>query len=304
MGTRITPTATRWAIPAPKAAATQATKSLLSTFDGVVYQTSSFNVVSVPATQKYRLSFDAHNIFTVLDEGAPEFEESQTQLTARLYFLAVDGTTRTTIGSPLVISGLDGFVNYSIEFVGGAAALTPALGRPIGVEFDCTSDLFNPTWVQHSWIGIDNVLLQITGVMAGDLDGDGDIDLADYGVVRDHQQQAQLYNALGEMTGDGFVDLNDFRAFKSLYDAENGAGSFAAALQSVSVPEPSSLTLVMLLGAVAGCFRGRRFFTDRVRLASLAVLGLVAAATPASAELVVLRPVLDRYEPGCGRVRR
>ena len=103
------------------------------------------------------------------------------------------------------------------------------MGRPIGVEFDVTSDLYNPTWVEHSWAGVDNVLLQITGVKAGDLDGDGDVDLTDYGIVRDHQQQAQLYNAQGELTGDGFVNLNDFRAFKTIYEAQNGAGSFAAA---------------------------------------------------------------------------
>ena len=45
----------------------------------------------------------------------PTYETSQNQLTARLYYLAANGTTRTTIGSPLVINGLGGFENYAIE---------------------------------------------------------------------------------------------------------------------------------------------------------------------------------------------
>src|SRR4029078_4005584 len=85
---------------------------LLSTFDGVAYQTSAFNVVSIPATQKYRVTFDAHNIFTVLNAGAPTFTAPQTELTARLYFLAANGTTRTTIGTPLVIDNVDAFANH------------------------------------------------------------------------------------------------------------------------------------------------------------------------------------------------
>ncbi len=274
---------------------------LLSTFDGVAYQTSAFNAAGIPATQKYRLSFDAHDIYTVLLDGHPDYTENQSQLTARLYFLAVDGTTRTTIGSPLVISGLSGAVtNYTIDVVGGSPSLTPALGRPLGVEFDTTSDVYNPTWVQHSWAGIDNVLLQVTGVMAGDLNGDGAVNLTDYGIVRDHQQQAQLYNAQGELTGDGVVNLNDFRAFKTIYDAQNGAGSFAAALEAAQVPEPSSLALVMLLAGIAGCLKGRRFLTSQVCLAFLALLGLAAVAAPASAELLFYDPFLIGSSPAAG----
>jgi hypothetical protein len=267
---------------------------ILSTFDGIAYQTSTFNVVSIPATQKYSLTFDAHNIFTIYGDGAPEFEESQTELIARLYYLAIDGTTRTTIGSPLVISGLAGFENYSIEFLGGAPALTPALGRPIGVEFDVTSDVYNPTWVEHSWIGVDNVLLQITGVLPGDLDGDGDVDLSDYAAVRDHQQQSQYYKAQGELTGDGQVNLNDFRAFKALYDAQNGSGSFAAAL---AVPEPSSLTLgvAMLLGVIFG-----RFKRSRPSWVVLGALCLTATARPASAELLFYDPFLSGTNAAAG----
>ncbi|MGD9635307.1 MAG: PEP-CTERM sorting domain-containing protein, partial [Pirellulales bacterium] len=259
---------------------------LLSMKDGIAFQSSTFNVVSIPATQKYRLSFDAHNIFTVLADGAPDFDIPQNQLTARVYYVAANGT-RTTIGSPLVVN-LDGFVNYAIEFVGGSAALTPALGRPIGVEFDCTSDLFNPTWVTNSWAGMDNVLLQITGVNRGDFNGDGSINTSDYLILRDNLQEAHTYEFEGELTGDYLVDLNDFRAFKTIYDSANGAGSFAVMAQSV--PEPSTGVLVLLLASLVAGAQRRRSGAMIHRIVLLAALALTTAATPASAELLFYDP--------------
>lgn len=271
---------------------------LLSTFDGVVYQTSSFSAVDVPSTQMYRLSFDAHDIWTPLIDGAPTYEDPQCQLTARLYYLAIDGTTRTTIGSPLAVN-LSGFENYTIDFVGGSPDLTPALGRPIGVEFDTTSDVFNPTYVEHSWAGVDNVVLQIMGVATGDLNGDGNVDPTDYGIIRDNQQQATLFNAEGDMTGDGIVDLNDFRAFKTAYEAAHGSGSLAAALATAAVPEPSTLALMLVLaGALTWIKRGR--LTGGARLAVLVVVGLVTAAAPASADLLFYDPFLIGTSPAVG----
>ena len=262
---------------------------LLSTLDGRVFQTSTFNVVSIPATQKYRLTFDAHNVYT---------PTGQSQLTARLYYVD-GGGNKQTLGTALPTPALAGFQNYSIDIVGGNASLTPALGRPIGVEFDTTSREFDAT-VTESWAGVDNVLLQIAGVISGDLDGDGDIDVNDYAIVRDHQQQAQLYNALGEMTGDGFVNLNDFRAFKTAYDAAHGAGSFADMLGSIGVPEPSSFVMMLLLvGAMAGITRGR--LPGAARLGVLVALGLASAAAPASAELLLYDPFLIGSNPAAGQ---
>jgi hypothetical protein len=84
---------------------------LLSTLDGRVYQTSSFNVVSIPATQKYLLNFDAHNVFTPTGNA---------HLQARLFYVDTGGN-RQTIGTPLVASNLAGFQTYSLELVGGSA---------------------------------------------------------------------------------------------------------------------------------------------------------------------------------------
>lgn len=257
---------------------------LLSMLDGIAYQTSAFNVVSIPATQKYRLSFDAQDVFTIDAENVA-FETSQNQLTARVYYLAPDNVTRTTIGAPLVISGLAERQSYSIEFVGGAAALTPALGRPIGVEFDVTSNIYNPL-VAHSWAGIDNVVMQITGVTAGDLNGDGLVNNADYNIVVANQQTASFFNANGELTGDGLVNLNDFRAFKTI---------LAAASATSTVPEPT--TVAMLLGGIVALGFGR------VRRASVLVVAVTAGALSsqsASAEVLAYDPFLIGSNPAAG----
>lgn len=263
---------------------------LLSTLDGKVFQTSAFNVVSIPATQKYRLSFDAHNIF------APT---GQTQLSARLYYVDLGGN-RQTIGSQFDSGALAGFQNYAIEFVGGSAALTPALGRLIGVEFDTTSREFDVT-VTESWAGVDNVLLQITGVAAGDLNGDGLVNSGDYTVVRNNQQTAQLYNANGEVNGDGFVNLDDFRAIKTLI-ANAGSGS----LSGGGVPEPSSLALTLIVAAAAAGISGLRRKPGSVpRLPSLllAVFTLGVSLTSVSeskAELLAYDPFAIGANPAAG----
>jgi hypothetical protein len=266
---------------------------ILSTLDGVVYQTSAHAVTSILATEAYRLSFDAHDIFTIYEDGA-EIEEPQTQLTVRLYYL--DGMTRTTIGSPLVLSNLTpDHTNFSLSFAGGSSELTPALTKLIGVEFDTTSVEASPL-VESSWVGIDNVLLQIAGVLPGDLNGNGVADFDDYAIVRDSQQQAQTYLFEGEMTGDYFVNLDDFRAWKNLAGPlGSGSGSGSSVSSLPSVPEPSTLVMLMIVASVAaGSFlRRNRVSLGRMRLLLLAAVGIAVALASASQSSAVLL----YYEP-------
>jgi hypothetical protein len=268
---------------------------ILSALDGLAYQAASaFTISQVPATQQYRLSFDAHDIFTI-DASDQQFPTSQCQLTVRLFF----GPSRTTLGTPLVISALPGATNnYTLTIPGGSPALTTAAGQSIGVEFDTTSNDANPA-VAHSWAGVDNVLLQISGVLAGDLNGDGAITLSDYTILRDNLQEPHDYLAEGELTGDGFVNLNDFRAWKSLTTVVA-----SGVLSQIAVPEPSAAGLAALaLAAIAGK-RLRRARVNRNAAATLAGLAIVAisivAAPRASATLLAYDPIRLGANPAAG----
>jgi len=86
----------------------------------------------------------------------------------------------------------------------------------------------------------------------GDFNIDGSISSLDWNILRTNQHtnllslsQLAAY-ALGDMTGDLQNNHPDFVAFKIAYDAFNGAGAFAAMVNSV--PEPSSILLVLAAG--------------------------------------------------------
>jgi hypothetical protein len=90
----------------------------------------------------------------------------------------------------------------------------------------------------------------------GDLNTNGAINSADWVILRNNQHTdmsglslAEAYR-LGDLTGDKLNNHADFVAFKELYEAANGGGgSFELMLSSI--PEPSSMLLVLTIGLVA-----------------------------------------------------
>ena len=86
-------------------------------------------------------------------------------------------------------------------------------------------------------------------VVYGDFTDDGTITDADWAIFRANQHADLSGNTFAEayFRGDLNVDKAnnhaDFVAFKVLYEAANGPGSFAAML--AGVPEPSSLVLIV-----------------------------------------------------------
>ena len=89
---------------------------------------------------------------------------------------------------------------------------------------------------------------------SGDLNFDGNINGADWTIFRTNQQtnllsfsKAEAY-AKGDLDGDLRNDHADFILFKQAYDVANGSGAFVGML--ASVPEPTSIVLVMAAGTL------------------------------------------------------
>jgi hypothetical protein len=88
--------------------------------------------------------------------------------------------------------------------------------------------------------------VQTIGEEGNDLDGDGDIDLADFAVLKFYFGRVGDYP--GDVDGNGRVDLTDFGILKANF----GKGGAA------SVPEPSTMALCLAAGAAWLMARRRR----------------------------------------------
>jgi hypothetical protein len=270
---------------------------LLSTNDGRAYQIAAGHVIANPAlNQQYKIGFDAVDIFTINDVN----EDPGFQLTARVFAGAYPGTTLKTLNA-IPVEDILGFQHYEILIPRNDPALTPGvIGQSLGIEFDTTSREFN-AGVTKSWAGIDNVVMEITGILPGDLNGDGVVNLTDAANLTPNLQASTPFEAMGELTGDNIVNLNDFRALKTLIAAGSGSGGGGLA-GGPSVPEPASgmLALFGLMGVALAAAR-RRFGAKAVKLLAVAAVSAAALeASPAAAELLAYDPFLIGANPGAG----
>jgi hypothetical protein len=85
-------------------------------------------------------------------------------------------------------------------------------------------------------------------LLAGDADGDGDVDLADFTILRNNfGLEAGATFATGDFDGNGMVDLADFTILRNNFGADTGADVLDAWYAAV-VPEPTTATLLALGG--------------------------------------------------------
>jgi hypothetical protein len=142
--------------------------------------------------------------------------------------------------------------------------------RPIVPNWDANHTAL--LWMRGSYSSYTNYDMDIVGLTAfgplqqmlvGDLDKDGDVDLADFslylsglnadlsGLTSDEAHRR------GDINSDGVNDFKDFVLFRQAYNMAHGAGSFAAL--GFNVPEPSAAASVMIALAAYGMRRhGRR----------------------------------------------
>lgn len=106
----------------------------------------------------------------------------------------------------------------------------------------------------------DNVRLDVPGgaivLVPGDVDGDNDVDLDDFGFIRDNFLNTGVGRAGGDLNGDGVVNFFDFQEVVDNYPFPPPAGGFVALLEGVAVPEPTSVTLLCL--SCLAAFAARR----------------------------------------------
>jgi hypothetical protein len=131
------------------------------------------------------------------------------------------------------------------------------------------------------------VLVNYTGnggsaFRVGDFSLTGGLDAADWVILRNHLSsnvsalsQIDRY-FVGDLNNDGFVNQTDFRQFKALYTAGNGAGSFEAML--ASIPEPSSVLILLVAAALLTTWRWpvRQRAVVRISAVAVAICGLTA----------------------------
>jgi len=103
----------------------------------------------------------------------------------------------------------------------------------------------------------------------GDLNGVDGINAADWALFKAGQgadftdlTQVAAYQ-MGDLDGDRDHDLFDFGLFEEAFDAANGVGALAALVSSV--PEPSSMLLITLGGTLAVASSRRRNTSTRRR---------------------------------------
>lgn len=101
-------------------------------------------------------------------------------------------------------------------------------------------------------VPISSIAFDLLPQSRSDLDGNESLTLDDWLIFSAHHltDLSGLSNSLqaarGDLDGDGANNFDDFRLFKSDYEALHGAGSFETMLSTISVPEPSSLLLIVL----------------------------------------------------------
>lgn len=143
-------------------------------------------------------------------------------------------------------SGWLGFDADTSDSYTGGTAFNSGGGGSRNFDGLTTGNLANHGYDRTFLVGLSPSLL----IGPGDVDGDGDTDLADYAIIKTNFFLATgATRSQGDLTGDGRVLLDDFALWKN-----NAAPSLVAL---VTVPEPGTLALVATVGAM-GCLRRRK----------------------------------------------
>ena len=187
------------------------------------------------------VDLDGQAVIAVLEKGAIGLngEPSPGQRIGIFAHDAGDGSLYTEEGLAL----LDAAVAHALASITEDNLLDcNGDGVVDAADLDCACDA-----------GIQEALLEELGILAGDLDGNGEVAFADFLVLSaNFGQQVDGGHAAGDIDCNGAVEFADFLALSANFGQTSGA-------ELTSIPEPSGVSLLLLgLGLCAATRRGRR----------------------------------------------
>ncbi|TWT72841.1 PEP-CTERM motif protein [Posidoniimonas polymericola] len=172
-------------------------------------------------------------------------------------FNARENVTGTTVAA-------DPFQFDAVPFSGGTGNFFVATGltnSSLSIEFGSANDRAPFSGFQ---------VVNTVGQVAGDVDGDGSVDLDDYNIIESNMFQRVGMRSEGDLNYDLTVDFKDFRIWKA-----EAAPGLAAGLSIV--PEPTAVCLVLIGGLGMFASRSKR----RLSACSIAVAAVVVAGISA-----------------------
>jgi hypothetical protein len=159
-------------------------------------------------------------------------------------------TGTATLSGVLSVDAIAGFTptsgqSFTVLTAASVGAASLTLGGPDANLFTLIK---NPTSL---------VLQAVSAVgVAGDYNGDGTVNAADYTVWRNNLGGSASALLNRDPNNGGNINANDYAFWKSRFGATSGSGSGGLAGSAGSVPEPSAL-LMLLVGLAGMGFRRR-----------------------------------------------
>ncbi|WP_428304139.1 PQQ-dependent sugar dehydrogenase [Lacipirellula sp.] len=258
--------------------------------DGQLWATMNQNENPLKPDEIHRSNYHDDHGFPKINEVSGDWKQNQAAINAGFFQAFKEPVA--TLGDNASANGLDftdrngaydGYA-FTVRFslgsdllavnprTGAVQTIATSFAAPIDVLRDPAGNLLVAT---HGGGGqVFRVGLTAgNGVALGDLNLDGVINAADWGLQRsnfgaDLSMRTPLQAlSSGDLNGDLKNDELDFSLFKAVYEEHHGAGSFAAMLQ---VPEPSGIALMAAAaGSVALCRSGsstRRAYHSSFRI--------------------------------------
>ncbi len=187
-------------------------------------------------------------------------------------------------GNGWEVLGIPSSESLAEAFLNGSSILGPGQSISLGNAFNTSGPGEGALSFQvRTSAGeiVNSIVEYVTGVsLAGDYNGDGRVDAADYTVWRDNLGAGdESAFAAGTGNGNG-IDGSDYTVWRSNFGNTTGSGSLAAA----PVPEPSSIATVLLAMFAAIGFAGHRrmSFSWAPAVLGTVVVAIVAWASAGS----------------------